>query len=179
MASHDQIHDQIHAFKIVLIGNGGVGKAAFVKKLQQNEFERKYNATIGVEVHPVHFHTNKGFVQFNIWDCAGQEKFAGIRGDYFHEADGAILMCDVLTRVSAKTLGIQWYPHLKSVCGDNIPIVVCANKCEYPENEHKIKKVELGDNIPFYQISVKTDYNLYEPLLQLTREFLGNDVRFT
>jgi hypothetical protein len=45
----------------------------------QGEFEKKYIATVGVEVHPLQFHTNRGALQFNVWDTAGQEKFGGLR----------------------------------------------------------------------------------------------------
>ena len=44
-----------------------------------SEFEKKYIATVGVEVHPLKFHTNRGVLCFNVWDTAGQEKFGGLR----------------------------------------------------------------------------------------------------
>ena len=47
------------------------------------EFEKKYVATLGVEVHPVSFQTNRGQIQFNVWDTAGQEKFGGLRDGYY------------------------------------------------------------------------------------------------
>ena len=46
---------------------------------RQGEFEKKYIATVGVEVHPLLFHTNRGPLVFNVWDTAGQEKFGGLR----------------------------------------------------------------------------------------------------
>lgn len=47
------------------------------------EFEKKYVATLGVEVHPLLFHTNRGPIKFNVWDTAGQEKFGGLRDGYY------------------------------------------------------------------------------------------------
>ena len=61
-------------FKLVLVGDGGVGKTTFVKRHLTGEFEKKYIATLGVEVHPMPFHTSKGQILFNVWDTAGQEK---------------------------------------------------------------------------------------------------------
>ena len=46
------------------------------------QFEKKYVATLGVEVHPLEFHTNRGQLVFNVWDTAGQEKFGGLRDGY-------------------------------------------------------------------------------------------------
>jgi GTP-binding nuclear protein Ran len=57
-----------------LVGDGGVGKTTFVKRHKTGEFEKKYIATIGVEVHPMTFYTNRGPLTFNVWDTAGQEK---------------------------------------------------------------------------------------------------------
>lgn len=88
-------------FKLILVGDGGVGKTTFVKRHLTGEFEKKYVgkcffhgycnddfdflffvATLGVEVHPLDFHTNHGKIKFNVWDTAGQEKYGGLRDGY-------------------------------------------------------------------------------------------------
>jgi GTP-binding nuclear protein Ran len=69
-------------FKLVLVGDGGVGKTTFVKRHLTGEFEKKYIATRGVNVNPIIFYTNHGPIQFNIWDTAGQEKLGGLREGY-------------------------------------------------------------------------------------------------
>ncbi len=80
MAAADQ---EMPTFKLVLVGDGGVGKTTFVKRHLTGEFEKKYVATLGVEVHPLVFHTNRGPLRFNVWDTAGQEKFGGLRDGYY------------------------------------------------------------------------------------------------
>jgi GTP-binding nuclear protein Ran len=57
----------IPTFKCVLVGDGGTGKTTFVKRHMTGEFEKKYVATLGVEVHPLVFHTNRGAIRFNVW----------------------------------------------------------------------------------------------------------------
>jgi len=69
-------------FKVVLVGDGGVGKTTFVKRHLTGEFEKKYIATLGVEVHPMEFFTTRGNVKFMVWDTAGQEKLSGLRDGY-------------------------------------------------------------------------------------------------
>lgn len=66
-----------------MVGDGGTGKTTFVKRHLTGEFEKKYVATLGVEVHPLVFHTNRGPIKFNVWDTAGQEKFGGLRDGYY------------------------------------------------------------------------------------------------
>jgi GTP-binding nuclear protein Ran len=69
-------------YKVVLVGDGGVGKTTFVKRHLTGEFEKKYIATLGVEVHPMEFCTSRGKVRFMVWDTAGQEKLSGLRDGY-------------------------------------------------------------------------------------------------
>ena len=69
-------------FKLVMVGDGGVGKTTFVKRHLTGEFEKKYIATQGVEVNSIVFYTNHGPIKFNIWDTAGQEKLGGLRDGY-------------------------------------------------------------------------------------------------
>lgn len=66
----------------MLVGDGGTGKTTFVKRHLTGEFEKKYVATLGVEVHPLNFTTNYGAISFDTWDTAGQEKFGGLRDGY-------------------------------------------------------------------------------------------------
>jgi GTP-binding nuclear protein Ran len=72
----------IAEYKLVLVGDGGVGKTTFVKRHETGEFEKKYIATLGVEVHPMNFFTTRGMVRFMVWDTAGQEKLSGLRDGY-------------------------------------------------------------------------------------------------
>ena len=68
-------------YKLILVGNGGVGKTAYIKRIRTGEFEEKYFTTIGAEVHPISFETNYGKLIFNVWDCSGQEQFSVLKDD--------------------------------------------------------------------------------------------------
>lgn len=69
-------------FKLVMVGDGGVGKTTFVKRHRTGEFEKTYTPTQGVNVTPVPFHTNHGTILLEIWDTAGQEKLGKLREVY-------------------------------------------------------------------------------------------------
>jgi len=108
--------------KLILVGDGGVGKTTFVKRHKTGEFEKKYNATIGVEVSPLAFNTSVGKIVFNCWDTAGQEQFGGLRDGYYINGNCAIIMFDVTSRVTYKNVPV-WHRDIDRVC-ENIPIVL-------------------------------------------------------
>lgn len=70
-----QANNQVPTFKLLLVGDGGTGKTTFVKRHLTGEFEKRYIATVGVEVRPLRFNTTRGPICFEVWDTAGQEKF--------------------------------------------------------------------------------------------------------
>ncbi|KAI5432322.1 hypothetical protein KIW84_036168 [Lathyrus oleraceus] len=78
------------SFKLEIVGDGGTGKTTFVKRYLTGEFEKKYEPTIGVEVHPLDFFTNCGKIRCYCWDTAGREKFGGLRDGYYIHGQCAI-----------------------------------------------------------------------------------------
>lgn len=122
-------------------------------------------ATLGVEVHPLVFHTNRGAIKYNVWDTAGQEKFGGLRDGYYIQgmlllsythytpllsssgltciclitAQCAIIMFDVTSRVTYKNVP-NWHRDLVRVC-ENIPIVLCGNKVDIKDRKVKAKSI--------------------------------------
>jgi len=161
-------------FKLILVGDGGVGKTCFVKRHKTGEFEKKYIATMGVEVHPLPFYTTVGAVIFACWDTAGQEKFGGLRDGYYIEGDAAIIMFDVTARVTYKSVP-HWHKDLTRVC-ENIPIVLCGNKCDAKDRKVKPKDIHFHrkKNLQYYDISAKSNYNYDKPFLYIARKLTGN-----
>ncbi|PIA65484.1 hypothetical protein AQUCO_00100764v1 [Aquilegia coerulea] len=128
------------SFKLVLVGDGGTGKTTFVKRHLTGEFEKKYEPTIGVEVHPLDFFTNCGKIRFYCWDTAGQEKFGGLRDGYYIHGQCAIIMFDVTARLTYKNVP-TWHRDLCRVC-ENIPIVLCGNKVDVKNRDPNLHFVE-------------------------------------
>ena len=158
-------------FKVVLVGDGGVGKSTLVKRLLTGDFEKDYVATLGVEVHPIKFNTNHGKIKLNIWDCAGQEKFGGLRDGYYIQANAAIFMFDLTSKVTFNNLP-KWINGVKKVCGD-IPFAVCGSK-----NDVDVRKVSAAtiSEIPkCFEISTKTCDNIYTPFIELMKHLTGHD----
>jgi len=170
----------VATFKLVLVGDGGTGKTTFVKRHLTGEFEKKYVATLGVEVHPLDFTTNRGTIVFNTWDTAGQEKFGGLRDGYYINGQCAIIMFDVTSRITYKNVP-NWYKDLVRVC-DNIPIVLCGNKVDVKERKVKAKNIVFHrkKNLQYYDLSAKSNYNFEKPFLWLARKLIGDvNLEFT
>ena len=161
-------------FKCVLVGDGGVGKTTFVKRHITGEFEKKYIATLGVEVHPIPFNTNRGTIRFNVWDTAGQEKFGGLRDGYYIGGQCAIIMFDVSSRITYKNVP-NWHKDLVRVC-DNIPIVLCGNKVDIKDRKVKPKEITFHrkKNLQYFDISAKSNYHFEKPFLWLARKLVGD-----
>ncbi|KAF9410512.1 GTP-binding nuclear protein gsp1/Ran [Podila epigama] len=164
----------IPTFKLVLVGDGGTGKTTFVKRHLTGEFEKKYIATLGVEVHPLAFHTNFGAICFNTWDTAGQEKFGGLRDGYYINGQCGIIMFDLTSRITYKNVP-NWHRDLVRVC-ENIPIVLCGNKVDIKERKVKPKNIDFHrkKSLQYYDISAKSNYNFEKPFLWLARKLVGN-----
>ncbi|XP_032719694.1 GTP-binding nuclear protein Ran-like [Lontra canadensis] len=156
-------------FKLVLVGDGGTGKTMFVKHHLTGEFEKKYVATLGMEVHLFMSHTNRGPIKFNVWDTAGQKKFGRLR-----EAQCAIIMFDVMSRVTYKNVP-NWHRDLVRVC-ENFPIVLCGNKVDIKDRKVKAKSIVFHrkKNLQYYDISAKNNYNFEKPFLWLARKLIGD-----
>ena len=98
-----------------------------------------YPETLGVEVHPLVFYTNRGAIQFNCWDTAGQEKFGYLRDGFYIQSQCAIIMFDVTSRTTYNDVS-RWHGDLVSVCED-IPIVICGNKVDVGDHQVKAKSI--------------------------------------
>jgi len=164
-----------YTFKIVLVGDGGVGKSSLVKRWICDEWDPSYDATLGVEVYPLCLQTNYGPIKFNIWDCAGQEKFIGLRDGYHIGAKGGLLVFDVASRTSYKNLSV-WNRDVQRI-NEGIPMVVVGNKKDV--HDRKVLKGEVtfpmlhGYN--YVETSAKERINTQKPLLLLARKLTGKD----
>merc|ERR1739848_656828 len=138
-------------------------------------FEKKYEPTIGVEVHPLDFMTSRGQIRFYCWDTAGQEKFGGLRDGYYIHAECAIIMFDVTSRLTYKNVP-TWHKDICRVC-EGIPIVMCGNKVDVKNRQVKAKQVTFHrkKNLQYYEISAKSNYNFEKPFLYLARKLTGDD----
>lgn len=125
-------------------------------------------------MYPLGFHTNYGEIKFEVWDTAGQEKFGGLRDGYYINGQCGIIMFDVTSRITYKSVP-NWHRDLVRVC-ENIPVVLCGNKVDVKERKVKAKSITFHrkKNLQYYDISAKSNYNFEKPFLWLARKLVGN-----
>jgi Ras-related protein Rab-11A len=121
-------------FKIVLIGDSGVGKTNILSRYLKNEFRLDSKATIGVEFGSKRF-VLKGYnIKAQIWDTAGQERYKSITNAYYKGAKGALLVYDVGRKNTFDNID-KWITDLKQNSDPNVTIVLIGNKCDVVERQ--------------------------------------------
>ena len=164
----------VQEIKVIVVGDGGVGKTTFVKRHLSGEFERRYIATQGVEVHPMKFTTSKGTITFNVWDTAGQEKLSGLRDCYYIDAHCAIIMFDVTSRITYKNVP-KWYKDITRIC-EGIPIVLVGNKVDEKNRKVKAKQILFArkHGLQYFDVSAKSNYQFEKPFIWLLKKLTGD-----
>ncbi|CAF3801937.1 unnamed protein product [Rotaria sp. Silwood1] len=165
--------ENVLQFKLILVGDGGVGKTTFVKRHLAGELEKKYEAAIGANVHPLNFYTSMGEIIFNVWDTVGQENIDGLPDDYYTGAQCAIIMFDVTSSITYKNIA-NWYNNLMRVC-ENIPIVLCGNKVDVNDGKLQAESIifHRKHNMNYYNISALSNYNFEKPFLWIAQKLTG------
>ena len=98
-------HDYDYLFKIVLIGDSGVGKSNLLSRFTRNEFNLESKTTIGVEFAQKTIVIDGKVIKAQIWDTAGQERYRAITSAYYRGALGALLVYDVCKIETFESLG--------------------------------------------------------------------------
>ncbi|CAK9300375.1 unnamed protein product [Gordionus sp. m RMFG-2023] len=119
--------DYKYLFKIVLVGNAGVGKTCIVKRFTQGIFPLGQGATIGVDFMIKTVHINGIKIKLQIWDTAGQERFRSITQSYYRSANAIILVYDVTNKSSFEAL-TNWLAEIKNFSTPNVFIALVGNK---------------------------------------------------
>ncbi|MHA1730040.1 MAG: Rab family GTPase [Promethearchaeota archaeon] len=140
--------------KIIIVGDGSVGKTSLLRKYVKKQFEQQYLPTVGVNIskQPVAYKDKK----FNLmcWDIAGQPQFFLLHKVYYNGANGVIMMFD-LTQSHTFTNVKNWYKELVKYNLKNIPIILVGNKTDLRKERKIIKPMaetlmdQLGISVYF------------------------------
>jgi GTP-binding nuclear protein Ran len=159
-------------FKLVIIGDQGVGKTAFLRRHSQGIFLRDSQSVREdqPEITNLKFSTSKGNLTANCFDIS-----TNVRDDYLLNTQAVILMFDLTSRSSFEKLEM-FYKKLMKVCPTYTPIVLVGNKCD--ENRVVTKEEILtfvsDYNLHYCDVSVKACFNFEKPFLYLLKKVTGS-----
>jgi GTP-binding nuclear protein Ran len=149
---------QNQSYTINFLGEGGVGKTAWIHKMKTDVFDKKYVATVGHESHPYSVNTNHGYILLNFFDYAGQKRFAG---GSMQTMGTSILMFDFTRKYTYDNLA-TWH----EMC-DTESVFVVGNKSD-AERVVTNPTYHLEHNLPYLELSAMsmTTEDLLTPILR-------------
>ena len=121
--------DYDYLFKVVLIGDSGVGKSNLLSRFTRNEFCLESKSTIGVEFATRSLEVDGKTIKAQIWDTAGQERYRAITSAYYRGAVGALLVYDI-TKSETYADVEKWLKELRDHADANIVIMLVGNKSD-------------------------------------------------
>lgn len=162
-------------FKVVFVGDSGVGKSSFIQRFCHNTFRPSYSATIGVDFQIKNLIIENQAIVLQLWDTAGQERFHSITKQYFRKADGVIVMYDVTSETSFTNIR-NWMTSVQEGASEEPVSVLLGNKSDLPE-EDGTKVVKMKDGIRladeygslFYETSALNGENVHDAMEALAR----------
>ncbi|ORX91965.1 small GTPase [Basidiobolus meristosporus CBS 931.73] len=125
--SKDDEYDYL--FKVVLIGDSGVGKSNLLSRFTRNEFNLESKSTIGVEFATRTIQVEGKTIKAQIWDTAGQERYRAITSAYYRGAVGALLVYDITLRPTFENVN-RWLKELRDHADNNIVVMLVGNKSD-------------------------------------------------
>jgi len=169
--------DYDHLFKLVLIGDSGVGKSCLLLRFADDNFTDSYISTIGVDFRFRTITINDKTVKLQIWDTAGQERFRTITSAYYRGADGIIMVYDVTSMESFDHVE-EWLNEVERHASDSTSKLLVGNKADLVDEKQVSEEVaqrfadKLG--ISFLETSAKTSTNVDAAFHTMASELIKN-----
>ncbi|XP_062511514.1 ras-related protein Rab-21-like [Corticium candelabrum] len=122
-----------HQMKVVLLGEGCVGKTSLVLRYCENKFNEKHISTLQASFLTKKLNIGGKRVTLNIWDTAGQERFHALGPIYYRDSNGALLVYDITDQDSFQKVQ-KWVKELRKMLGDDICLCIVGNKIDLEKN---------------------------------------------
>ncbi|XP_022112114.1 ras-related protein Rab-21-like [Acanthaster planci] len=162
-------------FKVVLLGEGCVGKTSLVLRYVENKFNDKHLSTLQASFLNKRLNIGGKRVNLAIWDTAGQERFHALGPIYYRDSNGAILVYDITDEDSFSKVK-NWVKELKKMLGNEICLCIAGNKIDL----EKQRNVSIGEAEAYaaqvgakhYLTSAKLNKGIEEMFLDLSKRML-------
>ena len=161
------------SFKIIVIGDSGVGKSCLTTQAVRNNFEEFYTATVGFEFLTFNMRINNNVLKLQIWDTCGQEVYKSLISNFYRNSSLALILYAINNKDSFQHAE-TWLNDLKNQANPNVKVFLVGNKSDL-ENERVVSKEE-GERFKeekkldrFFETSAKTGENARSALLEAAK----------
>ncbi|CAH1390502.1 ras-related protein Rab-8A [Halyomorpha halys] len=162
-----------YLFKLLLIGDSGVGKTCILFRFSEDAFNSTFISTIGIDFKIRTIELDGKKIKLQIWDTAGQERFRTITTAYYRGAMGIMLVYDITNEKSFDNIK-NWIRNIEENASADVEKMLLGNKCDFPEKRQVSKErgeqlaIEYG--IKFMETSAKASINVDEAFFSLARD---------
>ncbi|XP_002157639.1 ras-related protein Rab-8A isoform X1 [Hydra vulgaris] len=162
-----------YLFKLLLIGDSGVGKTCVLFRFSEDAFNSTFISTIGIDFKIRTIDLDGKKIKLQIWDTAGQERFRTITTAYYRGAMGIMLVYDITNDKSFENIK-NWIRNIEEHAAADVEKMILGNKCDM--NDKRQVSAERGQalamdhNVKFMETSAKTSANVEEAFISLARD---------
>lgn len=156
-------------YKLILVGESGVGKSSLVSRYCDDLYNEHFTSTIGVDfkIKTINYKNKK--IKLQIWDTAGQERYRSITKSYYSGSYGAMVIYDSNNYLSFNKVR-YWIEQLKAHTNSKCQILLVETKCDVDKRE--VDEQEARDlanefNCEFIQTSAKNSFNVDEAFIKI------------
>lgn len=161
-----------YLFKLLLIGDSGVGKTSILFKFSEDTFSSAFISTIGIDFKIRTIEVDGKRIKLQVWDTAGQERFRTITTAYYRGAMGIMLVYDVSNVKSFDNIS-NWIRNIEMHATQDVELMILGNKCDVVEkrvSKERGEQLALQHSIKFLETSAKANINIEEAFTTLARD---------
>ena len=152
-------------YKVIVVGNSGVGKSCLSLRAIQDIFKENYELTLGTEIYNFKVKVNETPINLQIWDTCGQEKYRSLIKNYYQNSSLAIIVYSVIDQNSFQDVN-EWYKEVKLNTSPDCKVFLIANKVDLPERKVSMEQGNKCKNDfkfdLFMETSAKSGFNSKE-----------------
>ena len=165
-------------YKLVFLGDQSVGKTSIITRFMYDNFDRHYQATIGIDFLSKTMYLEDRTVRLQLWDTAGQERFRSLIPSYIRDSSVAVVVYDVTNRASFLNTS-KWVEDVRAERGNDVVICLVGNKTDLGNDKRQVSTEEgeekaTKDDLLFMECSAKAGYNVKSLFRKLATSLPGS-----
>lgn len=165
-------------YKLVFLGDQSVGKTSIITRFMYDNFDRHYQATIGIDFLSKTMYLEDRTVRLQLWDTAGQERFRSLIPSYIRDSSVAVVVYDVSNKTSFLNTA-KWVEDVRAERGNDVVICLVGNKTDLGNDKRQVSTEEgeeraRKDNLMFMEVSAKAGYNVKSLFRKLATSLPGS-----